>query len=221
MRSADLTLRLPASMQLPVPDLTATGTIYREEVLSWELDDERDRIRFLSVVTGDLEAVEGAVEAIETSTSIAVYRSDLTPIDADRFYAYVELSLRESDLALFEPFDRSGMVIVPPIVYTGEETVRFTALGEPDALAGLLESLPPAVGVDVERVSDHRRRSEILAGRLTGRQLEALAAARAVGYYEVPREGTLAEVAAELECSESAASRLLRSAEARLVDATL
>ena len=57
---------------------------------------------------------------------------------------------------------------------------------------------------------------------MTDRQLEAVATAVEIGYYAVPREAGLADVAAALGCAESTASNLLRKAEAsvmgRLVD---
>ena len=67
----------------------------------------------------------------------------------------------------------------------------------------------------------HRRRSESLAGRLTARQFEALQVARQIEYHDVPHTGSLGEVAAELDCSESAGATLLRAAESALVDATV
>ncbi|WP_254864489.1 helix-turn-helix domain-containing protein [Halovivax gelatinilyticus] len=218
MQSADLTLRLPPEMQLPVPDLVELGSVYREEVLSWGVDERRDQIRFLSIVAGEIDVVRELAADLERAESPDVYRYDLTPIDDDTFYLYAELGLRAADSMLFEPFDRPGLVLVPPVVYTGRDVVRFTVLGEGDALANVLDAVPDAVGVTVERVSDHRRRTETLTGRLTNRQFEALSIARELGYYEVPRESNLAAVADRLECSESAASRLLRTAERALVE---
>lgn len=98
-------------------------------------------------------------------------------------------------------------------------SVQLTILGEPDALRGVVDGFPEFV--DVERVGEPRGIGGSLAGRLTARQLEALSVAWELGYYEVPREGSLAEVADSLGCSESAASTLLRKAEHGLVDATL
>ncbi|ELZ03139.1 bacterio-opsin activator HTH domain-containing protein [Natrialba chahannaoensis JCM 10990] len=57
--------------------------------------------------------------------------------------------------------------------------------------------------------------------KLAARQLKAIAIARELGYYEVPQTGSLANVATALECSESAASTLLRTAESKLVDAAV
>ncbi|MWV41850.1 helix-turn-helix domain-containing protein [Natrialba sp. INN-245] len=216
MQSADLTLRLPPSMRMPVPELAVESALHREELLSWHLDPESETVRFLSLFVGDLEGIEEVVTDLEF-----VHRYDISRVDDDTFYGYVEMDLRESDAMLLGAFDVSGLVVVPPVVYTGRETVHATVLGESDALSSVLEAFPDDVRVEVERVSDHQRKAETLAGRLTARQFEAMETARAAGYYDVPRSGSLADVAAALECSESAASTLLRTAEAELVDAAL
>ncbi|THE65704.1 bacterio-opsin activator [Salinadaptatus halalkaliphilus] len=216
MQSTDLTLRLPDRMQLPIPRPDSALEFQREELLSWHVDSKTDRVRFLSLIVGDREAIEATALDLEV-----VHRFDLTPIDKDTFYAYAVMDVRGADATLMAAFDDPGLVIVPPIVYTGRERVHVTVLGESDALAGLLERFPEDVGVEVERVSDHQHRAETLAGRLTARQFEAMATARELGYYDVPRSASLAEVGATLECSESAASTLLRTVESELVDAAL
>ncbi|MEY7849305.1 helix-turn-helix domain-containing protein [Natrarchaeobius sp. A-rgal3] len=216
MQSADLTLRLPPSMRMPVPELAVESALHREELLSWQIDPESETVRFLSLFVGDPEGIQAVASDLEF-----VHRYDISRVDDDTFYGYVEMDLRDSDAMLMGAFDVPGLVIVPPIVYTGRETVHATVLGEPDALSTVLEAFPEGVSVEVERVSEHQRRAETLAGRLTARQFEAIETARDLGYYDVPRSGSLADVAATLECSESAASTLLRTAESELVDAAL
>ena len=215
MQSADLTLRIPPSMQLPVPEGTLES-FQREELLSWELDHESGVVRFLSVVVGDRDVIDGLADDLEY-----VHRYDLTPVDDDTFYGYAEMDLRDADASLMAAFDIPGLVIVPPIVYTGRENVHVTVLGEPEAMSRVVDRFPEDVGVEVRRVSEHQRPMETLAGRLTARQFEALEIAHEEGYYEVPRDGSLAAVADELDCSESAASTLLRSAESALVEAAV
>ncbi len=201
-------------MQLPGPeDPTA---FQREEVLSWEVDPEAGTVRFLSLIVGDVGALGTLADELD-----AVHRYDATPIDDDAFYGYVEMDLRAADATLLGTFDVPGLVIVPPMVYTGRQNAHITVLGEPEAMSQLLERAPDGVEIEVERVSEHQRRSATLAGRLTARQFEALTVARNAGYYDVPRSGDLATVAGELECSESAASTLLRTAESKLVDAAV
>lgn len=216
MQSTDLTLTLPEWMQLPVPEYADPDAVRREEVISWDIYPDAGVVGFLSIVLGDIDTARQSAEDIDPVESVS-----LTPIDEDSYYAYVEMSLREADATLMATFADRRLVVVPPVVYTDRETVHVTVLGADEALSGLLDRVPDDVGVTVERVSDHRRRPGTLASRLTDRQYEATRVARAVGYFEVPREGTLATVADRLGCSESAASKLLRNAQAELVDGAL
>lgn len=218
MQSADLTLALPEAMQLPVPDwVDEADVVDREEVLSWQVRPEQDAVYFLSLVSGDPDAVEALA-----STSDVARTVDVTPVEGgDAFYAYAEVPFRDADEAFLSAFDAPGLVVVPPIVYTATDTVHVTVLGEDAALSGVLDALPDSVNATVERVSEHGRLGGALAGRLTRRQFQAIAAARDAGYYAVPRDGDLAAVADELDVSESAASALLRKAERALVDAAL
>lgn len=217
MQSADLTLTLPESMQLPVPEWVDDDVVDREEVLSWQVRPEEDAVYFLSLITGDLDAIRDIGAELDVART-----TDLTPIEGeDAFYVYAEVPFREADSALMGAFDAPGLVVVPPMVYTATDTLHVTVLGEDEALSGVLDALPDAVDATVERVSEHGRLGGALAGRLTRRQFRAIAVARDVGYYAVPREGDLATVADELDVSESAASTLLRNAESALVDAAL
>lgn len=75
--------------------------------------------------------------------------------------------------------------------------------------------------VELDPAGEDHRLAGTLAGRLTMRQFEAIKVAWDLGYYEVPRETELADVAAELDCTESTASALLRKAERALVNAAL
>lgn len=56
---------------------------------------------------------------------------------------------------------------------------------------------------------------------LTDRQREALRTAYERGYFEIPRRATLADVAAELDVSTSAASERLRRAQTELIEETV
>ena len=56
---------------------------------------------------------------------------------------------------------------------------------------------------------------------LTDRQREVLATAVRMGYYSVPRECTLADVAKSLDVDKSSVSTTLRRGEAKLVKSSL
>lgn len=69
---------------------------------------------------------------------------------------------------------------------------------------------------DVERIETEPDEPVAL---LTGRQREVVEAAIEAGYYDVPRECTLTELAADIGVDKSVASRLLHRAESRVMQA--
>jgi predicted DNA binding protein len=216
VKSVDLTLSLPTWMQLPVPDHVASDAVVREELLSWQVHPDGETVSFLSLVVGDLAASQAAAGDVAV-----IQQASFTPVDDETFYAYVTMENRDADSALMDTLQLPGLVLVPPVVYTDEATMQVTVLGEEDTLSSVVARIHDDVSVSIERVSDHGRLGGSLAGRLTRRQFEAVEVARDLGYYAVPRTASLAEVAAELDISESAASSLLRKAEQALVDAAL
>ncbi|WP_202935105.1 helix-turn-helix domain-containing protein [Halorussus amylolyticus] len=142
-------------------------------------------------------------------------------MDDHTFYAYVTMELRPEDRAWREAMAGRRIVLVPPMVFGPDGAIALTVLGDPEELRRVVADFPSAVEVEVDRVGEHRHLAGSLAGRLTMRQFEAIEVARNLGYYHVPREAELADVAAELDCTESTASALLRKAERALVDAAL
>ncbi|WP_256297282.1 helix-turn-helix domain-containing protein [Haloarchaeobius salinus] len=215
MQSLDVTLHLPDEVRLPAPEWFDLGDDFvREELLAWHTDEDRGVDYFLALVVGDLDATRDALAELD-----AVLDFELVPVDGDTFYAYVELAIGSETTAWRSPLEAQDIVVVPPVVFDPHGSVQLTVLGDPDALRGVVDGVPEFVGVEIERVGEPRGIGGALAGRVTARQLEALAVGRELGYYEVPREASLADVAGELGCSESAASTLLRKAERGLVDA--
>lgn len=201
-------------MQLPVPD-EVSDEVVREELISWRTE-ESGRVCFLSLIVGDQNTIRETVCGLD-----AVHRVEFMMIDRETFYVYAEMTATAASSRLWTAFEQPKTVIVPPVVYTDTDTMQLTVIGENAALSRTVEQLPNEIAVSIERISEHRHRNSSIAGRLTHRQLEAVTAAHDCGYYEVPREGTLTEVAKALECSESTASTLLRNAQRALVDAAL
>jgi len=166
---------------------------------------------------------EGDAEAYETllADTEQVDSYDLVPA-ARGCYAYVREEPRPQDEVFYEAFDLGSLVLVPPVEFRPDRTMRLTVLGEADRLEAAVDALETddSVRVDVDGVESRpgpSRAGRIGGGDLTGRQREALAAAWEAGYYEVPREGSIADVADALGVAESTAATHLRKAEARLV----
>jgi len=73
----------------------------------------------------------------------------------------------------------------------------------------IIDILPEEMDVEVVSAGAARR----VRSTLTERQQAAVKAAVACGYYAVPREGSLSDVAEGLDCAESTVSILLRRAD--------
>lgn len=219
MQSVDLTLHLAPDLQIPIPDGVASDELGQEELLSWRVhdgDDDDDLVTFLSRVTGDPVVVR---EGLENFESVVFW--DVTPISERESYVYVTMAVQPADRLLWSVIEGSRLVVVPPVVFADPGTIHVTVVGDQDALSQLLEAFPEGIDVDIERVSKHRSATGAIDGSLTRRQREALETAFDCGYFDVPRTGSLADVADELDVSESAVSTLLRKAERALVETAL
>ncbi len=159
-------------------------------------------------------------DALAEQSSVRAFECRSCPDDS--FYLYVRSALRPPERAFAGAFAQPGLLVVTPVEYRPDGTVRVTAVGPAEAIQQAVETVPERMGVEVEAVGEY------FGGRLdsrldlTQRQLEAVRAAVACGYYSAPREGTLDAVADRLDCSSGTAGQLLRRAErtvmAALVD---
>ena len=181
--------------------------VEREVLLEGKTVDGTRTLLFY--VEGDHEAYEATLAAQD-----AVAEYDVRPDGGDGFFLYVRAPNRESEASLLDAFRRDTVVVVPPVEFRADRTMRLTVVGRGEDLRELLDALPSELGVDVRSVGPFTRG---LGPSLTDRQREALHAAQSVGYYEVPREGGVEAVADELDCAVSTASTLLRRAESTLV----
>lgn len=211
----DLSVFQPPAVRHPMEAfLVEDERMDRAELVTWHIENEADVEYALFRVAGDVDAYR---ERIADVASIPEYT--VSPIDDGQFYSYVCQVTREVDREFRRAFVRRNLVVVPPIEYPGDGTMRVTVVGESDDLRALVEDMPEWADADVERVGEFDRRRGRVAGELTARQREAVAAAVERGYYDVPRSATLDDVAADLDCSPGTASVLLRRAERAVMSA--
>lgn len=102
---------------------------------------------------------------------------------------------------------------LPILIADGEATLSVTA--PRDRLGDLSEQLE-AFGMSYEL--KYIQATDDPTGLLTDRQHTFLRRAAALGYYTVPRDCTLTELAAELDVAKSTASEVLARAESKVVD---
>lgn len=209
----DLTLHQAERFQHPMEAfIVESDAVGREELVTFNLSGAEDEEYLLFYVEGDIETYEGAISGVDT-----VREYQLTPIDDERFYAYVVQEKVEAYITYRRPFDERNLVVVPPVVWPCDGTIRMTVVGDGDDLRGLVEGIPDAIEVEIERIGDYDRRHGTVAGDLTDRQYEAVRAAVETGYYAEPRTASLEDVAEELGVATSTASDHLRKAEARVM----
>jgi predicted DNA binding protein len=115
---------------------------------------------------------------------------------------------------LVEAVSQGSLVLASPLEYLDGGRVRFTLVGSSADLRAAVDAIPDDIRVELDRVGAY---DDPAANGLTDRQRDALGAAVEVGYYEVPRRGTVADAAERLDCASGTASEHLRKAEATLV----
>lgn len=154
------------------------------------------------------ESPAAAAEAIRDHPAIVRY--ELLESDSGRSLSKYETTQTD----LYEFVEMSGLTIEFPVdVERGWYTFDLTGTREElDELQSVLDCAP--LSYELESLVT-RTDSESL---LTERQREVLEAAVREGYLAVPRECTLAELAATLDIDKSTASTVLRRGQARLVE---
>lgn len=208
MKSLRCTVHFDEEMMHPVHRrVTTEDGLVREYLLHDHRPDEGlDTLLFY--VEGDRDVYE---EALRSTDRIVEYT--LTEITSTEHYAYVRERSSAFDAELRSVLDRAGVLLVPPIEFRSDGTARVTVIGEPDALQDALEDVPIEVDVDITQIREDTSTPMKPGTDLTDRQREAIEAAVAVGYYEVPRNGSVTDVAARLGCAPGTAAEHLRKAE--------
>lgn len=211
MKAVRLTLHHDEDTIHPMHRFVADSDAFDSyRLVHWNPAGEENALLFH--VVGDPDVYEAALEGTD-----GVRSYDLTRRDDRAFSVYVRDVPGDVGERLIETFSRGSLVPVPPLEYRADWTVRFSLVGEPADLRRALAAVPDAVDVTVERVGEYDGSSAATRG-LTERQREAVQTARDLGYYAVPREATVAEVAAELDCAPGTAAEHLRKAESAVMD---
>jgi hypothetical protein len=210
-----------ARLRVELPDAVWVGEVSRAHpeatfrLVAGLPDGEERAVEVGQVAAPNLTSVAATVRAhpaIETFDSIVA-------VEGRSLARY-----RTSDLLLYEVASVAGSPPLFPVeVRVGTATVDLSTYrtGVREAVAWLRDR---GVGVAVDALTEGDDGAGAGAGAgatLTARQREVAAVALRAGYYDVPRTATLADVAAELGVAASTASRTLRRAERRVLEATV
>ncbi len=178
----------------------------REIILGGQSADGVETIS--SFVYGDPDAFEPLLADRES-----VLEYDITP-DEDGFFVYLRRELGPAGTSMLNSLAQDTVVIVPPIEFRSDRTMRMTVVGHPEDLKALSESVPDGVSIEILQLGDD---VVSFGTSVSDRQRDALQVAWELGYFDVPRRNGIEAVATELDCAVSTASELLRRGAARAV----
>lgn len=211
MRQVTFETTYPSAAAHPIQRaMTTDGAVTRADLLIWGPTAD---VTTLSWFDAGPSAVATVLDAVESTTGRHLVGAD------DGTYAFVRQSEYELPDSVLAAVAQSRVVFVPPVRFEADGRVRYDAVGESAALATFHAEIDDLFETAIRRVRDFRGWPN--SSPVTDRQREALEAAVAVGYYEVPRSGSVEEVAAELDCARSTAGELLRRAEATVLTAAV
>lgn len=194
--------------QLDHPILRHTLECVPDVRIEWEQSDAIDesRVRILIWAEGDrLEEFESAFEDDPTVTSPTL----LAEVGSRRLYQ-AELANEGLDTSLYPLLTREGGVIreLTSVGTTWEYRLAFPNHQTVDRFFDncRMHGIP----FEIHRLYTEQDAVDPAGPRLTEDQREALAAAVECGYFEVPRQCTLAGLSDRLGISDSAVSQRLR-----------
>lgn len=207
MKRVQFSATFPDKLMHPLHDrITESGSVTRAELLMWSPTVDATTLFWCD---GPTEATETVIEAIDSLVVSSFVEGGAGT------YVFLRQQRYEFASALLETISDAHAVFLPPVVFLDSGEIQFEAVGATTSLSSFHSKLSDLVDVTIEYVDEFDRMSAPWG--LTDRQQAAIEAAVSVGYYEVPREGTITDVAGVLDCSPSTAGELVRKAEAEVI----
>lgn len=215
MRHVRLTLTPVGGVPHPlVEPLLESEYVTESKLLDVNLSND-NYPTLLLLIEGDHERFAAAIDAIPEMLD-----HDLTPIGDDRFYAYLRPETNPVIRDLLSTLTRDGLIIALPVVYRNG-SVRVELIGTANVLQAAIDDLPDGIRTDVTQVGEYTTDRESFASALSDRQREAVETGLSLGYYEIPRQATHADIAARMGCAPNTASEHLQKAESKLIAAVM
>ncbi|QLG50844.1 helix-turn-helix domain-containing protein [Natrinema halophilum] len=216
MKRVRITLRPRGAYAPPIYERIAGGASYleRARIVNWNVS---------SPPTGFLFRLEGTYRRFERELAESPMVSDyeVIPVTDRECYCFLEGDVSAAARSLFENFTRGSLMTVPPIECNDDGTNTFTIVGTETDIQSAVDGVPDGVGVTVEQVGGKRVAADSVVGRLSDRQREAVATALELGYYDVPKTATSADVARELGCATATAAEHLQKAESTVFESLI
>lgn len=189
----------------------ASSEVRRCSIVQWNARDPTELVVVYRVEGGR----QGFTDTLDAADEVLEH--DVVSASGDTFYSVIHTKTPEPMEELWRMATREAVVLLPPLVQRDDGAIDTRVIGSSGDLAEMMEDVPDWVEYEVDSVREAGGWRYSAYDRLSPRQRRALDAAHDLGYYDVPRRATHADVAEELGCSKSTASEHLRKAEAHLV----
>lgn len=216
MRSFEIILTYSPETIHPVHEFITQSEAVNSERLLHGTVTAAGHDTFLFHVEGDAEAYTEALDA-----TAMVKRYDITTVDETSFYAYLEHEAPEIDESLIAAFSRPSVIVVPPVEFRADGTARLTTIGDANEFRELLTEIPEGISTEVTQIAEYSGEPSDFLSELSPRQLEAITAGVETRYYEVPRQGSITDIAHRLDCAPGTAAEHLQKAESQLITAII
>lgn len=163
-------------------------------------------------IQGDLEDIETVLDATPD-----VLNYDLVDQGEGGGFAYIHCELDDPVRSIVSTLHQYEVVLDMPLKFTDDGSVKATLIGEESVLGEALEAISESVTVQLEKTGMYHPGGQDLGATLTDRQHQILTVAVDHGYYEVPRQSTLEDIAAEMDLSRATVGEHLQKIEANVL----
>ncbi|WP_227377844.1 helix-turn-helix domain-containing protein [Haladaptatus halobius] len=158
---------------------------------------------------GDLDHARATFDA-----SSAVIHSDV-PEQGDGL-AYLHCEMREPLTSFLAILHESDVLMPMPVKFLSDDRLRVKFIGEHKPLQRILERVSEFVDIEIEQTGEYVSQGH-LDSVLTDRQREILSIAIEHGYYEVPRQATIREIADGVGLSQATVGEHFQKIESRIL----
>ncbi|WP_136715872.1 helix-turn-helix domain-containing protein [Halorientalis salina] len=212
MREFDIVVRTQDGTYNPIdrgiiddPEMTRKGVEYFDMMSD-------GTVVLLYHITGDAAKLESLLDAEESALSYDVFE-----IEDDGLRAHVHLTPDTMVTALIMLKNEYDLIINPPLTIDEDGGLHMSVAGDPDKIRKAAMNRPGSIDIQLEEAENGDVDMVDITTLLTDRQQEVLEVAMEQGYYEIPRQATNEDIAADMDCSTSTVGEHLRKIESRLI----
>lgn len=160
---------------------------------------------------GDPDRLESVMESLPCNAS---YQID---VQDDRIFNYMLFEPNDTIRDLLNVHHNHQIFLDPPQLFTPQGHLQLTYYGTEEPFQEAMDAVPDRISVTLERKSEFTPSQEPFTSKLTTKQREILSVAMDRGYYEVPRETTLADIGRELDLTPATIGEHLQKIEMKLM----